>query len=119
MSSLFGDLDIAKIMFGQNAFHIPFNMIVQQVGDGDKAAGIFQTESGKPLYFGSVKSHVMILADVVVRPQLVLATDEMAGHGIGGIYSSGFHDMMGLLQQDKCDVLLVSEALKHTLPKRR
>jgi hypothetical protein len=43
-----------------------------------------------PLFFGSKKTHVLILGDLVLRPHLVLATDGLTGVGLAGLATSGW-----------------------------
>jgi hypothetical protein len=84
------NLDITKLAMGENGFHIPLNFIVQQLRDGDKVAGVFQTSGGRPMLFGSDKTHILILADAIVRPRMVIASNHMQGAGIGHLYMQGF-----------------------------
>lgn len=90
ISGLYGGLDMTKVMFGQNAFHIPVNIISQDVGEGEKVAGVFQTSHGLPLRFNSQRTHVLALGDMMFRPRLVIASDHWRGMGISGLYKDGF-----------------------------
>lgn len=92
MSNLFGLTP--EQFLGKPTLHLPLNMIAYAVGDGDKVTGVFQTDMGRELLFGSDKTHVLILGDVFVRPRLVFGSNEFRGHGINGLAREGFveHD---------------------------
>ncbi len=81
-----------KAMFGEHAIHVPINLIVQKVDDDGRVGGVFQTQLGKPLLFGSKKEHQLILGECVIRPHLVAHTNAFVGHGIAGLYRSGWTD---------------------------
>ncbi len=89
--SLFG-IDMAKVVMGQNAFQVAFNMIVQTYDDGT-AAGVFQTRHGEPLRAGSKRSHVLMLGDMIYRPRVIIASDAFRGSGIKGLLMDGFAQM--------------------------
>lgn len=107
--NLFG-VDMAKVMFGQHAFHIPMNLIVQDCGDGVTAAGVFQTKSGAPLFAGSKKTHVLLLGDMVFRPRIILASNNLQGMGISHIFTDGFVTDVW----DGADRILVPDLPKET-----
>lgn len=84
-----------RAMFGQNAVQVPINFIMQDNDDPDIVSGVFQLKHplGRNLRFGSKKTHVLALGDMVFRPHLVVETDAFRGHGITGLYTSGFADI--------------------------
>lgn len=83
--NLYDGIDMTKVMFGQHAVHIPMWMVIQnQRDDGVAIAGA--SRSPAPM-FGSDKIHVMVLGEIVIRPHLVLASNEFAGRGIGGFWT--------------------------------
>lgn len=91
---------MTKAMFGQHAVHCGFNMIVQ---DGENGQAIIvaqsQTVGVHPLRFGSQRTHVLALGDMVFRPHLVMATDALRGRGLSGIVRDGFVDYESWIEQ--------------------
>lgn len=84
-----------RAMFGENAVQVGFNYIVQEANDG-RVLVIAQSTSPvakHPLMFGSQRTHVMALGDMVFRPRLVMGSDKLRGRGLTGIATSGFLDM--------------------------
>lgn len=94
MNSLFGDYDMAKLMMGERAFHIPVNFIAQQTDKGsDKVAGVWQSSMGKPLFPDDKFIHVLTLGDMIFRPRLMIGSNSFSGRGISSLYKDGFIDM--------------------------
>lgn len=88
------DVDYTKVMFGENAVHCGFNMIVQDAGDG-KIIVVAQSTSprkGKqhPLQFGSKRTHVLCMGDIVVRPHMVFGSDAFRGSGLSHLITHAF-----------------------------
>lgn len=79
-----------RTMFGENAVHCGFNMIVQDAGEG-KVITVGQASNGNDLRFGSKRTHVLLMGDLVFRPHLVCATDSFRGHGLTGLLKEGFN----------------------------
>lgn len=88
MSDLHG-VDWTRVVMGDKAFKVAMNLIVQTYPDG-KAAGVFQTAHGLPLHFGSKRSHILVLGDMIYRPRMVIASDAMRGMGISHLFTHGF-----------------------------
>lgn len=109
IAGLYEGMDMAKVMMGQNAFHIAMNLIIQTYGN-DTAAGVFQTKQGKPLYAGSERSHILMLGDMIYRPRVIVASDAFQGTGIGGLFTSGFTEMDKWIETG--DLILVPDELK-------
>lgn len=92
---MFNDgVDYTKVMFGENAVHCGFNMIVQDAGDG-KIIVIAQSTSPikghqHPLQFGSKRTHVMCMGDIVVRPHMVFGSDAFRGAGLNNLIRTAF-----------------------------
>ena len=85
-----------KIMFGEHAFRVPMNFIIQgDTNNPNELAGVFQGRhpAMKQMLFGSKKCHQLILGDIVIRPHLVVESDAFIGMGINGIYKDGFRDL--------------------------
>ena len=81
-------------MFGENAVHCGFNMIVQDAGDG-KIIVIAQSTSPRtgqqhPLQFGSKRTHVLCMGDIVVRPHMVFGSDAFIGDGLNNLIRNAF-----------------------------
>lgn len=83
------EVNWAKVVMGANAIKVAMNLIVQRYDEG-LAAGVFQTQHGAPLHFGSKRAHILMLGDMIYRPRLVVASDELCGSGIEHLFESGF-----------------------------
>jgi len=82
-----------KALYGQHAIHIPLNLIVQAMDGTGTVTGVFQTKSGVPLLFGSKKTHQLVIADVILRPQLVTESNDFQGRGLSSLARDGFADV--------------------------
>jgi hypothetical protein len=86
--------DMTRAMFGCHAVHCGFNMIVQDGQDGKiLIVGQSQAKAPHPLRFGSNRTHLLLMGDMVFRPHLVIGTDEMRGRGLTNLVTDGFTDM--------------------------
>lgn len=87
-------MDAARLAMGQHALHLPINLIGQQLDrTGERFAGVFQFEhpGGAKLFeYTDEAPHVLVVADMFIRPQLRLRTDKLKGFGISGVYRDGF-----------------------------
>lgn len=102
-ASLYGDdQSAARIMFGENARHVPMWMYVQDQGRQDGQGIISFTGASRvgadihPLRYGSERTHQFVLGEIIVRPHLVIATDTLRGTGLAGLATSG-HDLRRML----------------------
>ena len=92
------DVDYTKAMFGENAIHIPFNATIQQSGKHNDTyvfSIIGQTSCVSPVspvMFGGTKTHQLILGDCIIRPHLVIETNDMQGRGISGLARTGMDE---------------------------
>jgi hypothetical protein len=98
-ADLSGGVDWARVLFGQNAVHVPMWMYVQDGGPdhvsfvgGSRA----HSESGHPLRYGSPRTHQLVIGELVVRPHAVLGTDNLRGMGLTGLAMAG-HDVDHML----------------------
>ena len=96
----YGMADMAKVMYGENARHIPAWMYVQEQGPGVVGLiGASRTAEGTPhpLLYGTNRTHVFVVGEIIVRPHIAIATDALTGMGAGGLYlgSHEFGDMLG------------------------
>lgn len=86
-ASLYGGADIARVMYGENARHVPAWMYVQNHGQGAVGfVGASLVDGTHPLRYGSDRTHQFIVGEVIVRPHLVIATDALRGMGMGSLY---------------------------------
>lgn len=95
MTGLLDGVNMAKVMFGERAFHVAMNLLVQNYhGEGGGiASGVFQASKGhEALTFGSKRSHLLILGDLYYRPHMVVASDAFRGSGIEHLFTNGFGD---------------------------
>lgn len=99
-SSLWGSTDMARIMFGENAVHVPAWMYVQRQGPGIAglvAASRVPEGVPHPLLYGSDRQHTFVVGEVLVRPHIVIATDALRGYGAGSLFLGDhrFDEMLG------------------------
>jgi hypothetical protein len=88
VSGLYGDMDMVRVMFGENAVSAPAWMYVQGMDDGTVGlVGASRIDSGAhPLRYGSDRAHQLIVGEIIVRPRVVVATDALRGHGANGLF---------------------------------
>jgi hypothetical protein len=91
-------MDYAKILFGENAKHVPAWMYVQDQGAGMVMfVGASRVDiEPNPLRFNSERTHQFVVGELVVRPHFVLGTDALRGTGTGGL-ATGDHDIEAML----------------------
>lgn len=98
---LYGGEDMARVLYGKNAHHVPAWVYVQRQADnvvGLVGASRVPQGTAHPLLYGSSRQHVFIVGEVIVRPHLAVATDALRGYGAGSLYISG-HDVGEMLDQ--------------------
>lgn len=78
---MYGDVDMTKVMYGENAMHIPMWMVAQEGGIIAAA-----TTSPKAMY-GSDMTHVLTLGEMIIRPHFAIGSNDFAGHGAGGFWT--------------------------------
>jgi len=104
MNGLMDEEMYTKMLMGKDAVKIPLNLIAQCVKGDDTFAGVFQFKhpNGKELFraHDGQATHTMVLADAIIRPHVVMGTEHMVGHGIGGVYQSGFAEMDEWIRSD-------------------
>lgn len=86
------DMDhMLKALLGQNAVRSGSWLYVQDAGERRVSfvGGASVPEGPHPFRFGSERTHQFVTGEVLVRPQLVLATDSLRGMGLSGILSIG------------------------------
>jgi hypothetical protein len=91
MSNLFEKADqsaMTRAMFGQHAIHIPMWLIAQE---GEATTFVVATRSSE-LMFGCVRTHALVWGELIVRPHLVVASDEFRGSGLTHLANVGALD---------------------------
>lgn len=85
MNNLYGNFDMTKVMFGKDAIHVPMWMVVQNQRDG----GVMFAGASRSLQllYGGDKIHTLILGEIIVRPHIVIATDDFMGYGIQAFWT--------------------------------
>lgn len=80
-------MDYVSATLGSRARHVPAWMYVQDQGDGVVSfVGASRTAVPvHPLRYGSDKTHQFILGEIIVRPHLVVATNDLVGMGLAGL----------------------------------
>lgn len=96
--NLYDGIDTARLMYGENARHVPVWMYVQDGGNGMVTfVGASNVGEPHPLRYGSVRTHQFIVGEVIVRPHLVVATDTLRGLGLAGLAMND-HDIPAMLR---------------------
>jgi hypothetical protein len=99
---LYGDADMARVMYGDNARRVPAWLYVQDQGTDSKGAyvsfvGASRVADGPhPLRYSSGRTHLFVVGEIMVRPHLAVATDALRGHGLSGLATAG-HDIGEML----------------------
>ncbi len=84
---MYDGVDMTAVLFGANARHVPAWLYVVDQGPGLVTfVGSSRVEdAAHPLRYGSIRSHQLIVGEVVVRPHEVIATDTVRGYGLSGL----------------------------------
>lgn len=108
---------ITQAMFGSHAVQCGINLIIQ---DGEDGQAIMVAQSKMkgphPLRFGSKRTHILLLGDMVFRPHLVLGTDSFRGVGLNNLLKNGFSPSNEWTQGD---IVLDSIGMFNELEKMR
>jgi hypothetical protein len=100
MSDLCGN-DMARVMYGENARHVPAYLYVQDSGPGIVSfVGSSMTPGhDNPLRYGAphwrrghddgYRPHHLIVGEIIVRPHVVIATSALRGFGLGQMLTDG------------------------------
>jgi hypothetical protein len=106
--SLYDGIDTARLMFGENARHVPAWMYVQDNGPGGVtfigASNVTGTHrpapdaTPHPLRYGSERTHQLIVGELIVRPHLVIATDTLRGMGLTNLAVMNPHVIAAMLR---------------------
>lgn len=110
-AGLYGDsAGMARVMYGQDARHVPAWMYVQDQGPGVVGfVGASRVPEGTPhpLLYGSARTHALVVGEIIVRPHLVIATDALNGTGVASLYL-GEHDFPRMIADG--EVVIGSDA---------
>lgn len=96
--ALYDGVDMARVMYGQNAVHVPAFFYVQNQGDGMVSfiGGSALPGAVHPLRYGSERAHQLVIGEVIVRPHIIVATDTLQGLGMNGMMTT-HHDLTAML----------------------
>jgi hypothetical protein len=82
----------AKLLYGHHARHAPAWLYVQNQGNsGVIFVGASQDRS---LAYGTDKTHVFVLGEIIVRPHFAIASNSCRGHGISGLVTNCHEDFI-------------------------
>lgn len=98
MSDLTMGVDYARVIYGDDARHVPAWFYVQDQGAGVVAfvgASVLPADLAHPLRYGSDRTHQIIVGEIIVRPHTVVATDELRGAGLGALATGAFDGDIG------------------------
>jgi hypothetical protein len=91
MGELYGG-DMAQVMYGRNARHVPAWCYLQNQGPGYVSfVGASRMGAPHPLRYGSEREHVFAVGEIIFRPHVAIATDALRGTGLAGL-ATGSHD---------------------------
>ena len=92
-------VDYARVLFGDNARHVPAWLYVQNQGDGvvSFVGGSRTPVPAHPARYGSDRSHQFIVGELLIRPHVIVATDALRGNGLASLVSNG-HDVAEMLR---------------------
>jgi hypothetical protein len=106
--SLYGGVDMDRVLYGENARRVPAWFYVQDNGPGGVtfvgASSLTGTHGQKPdavphpLRYGSDRTHHLIVGELIVRPHLVVATDALRGMGLSALATHD-HDIEAMLRR--------------------
>lgn len=85
-------------LLGQNTRRSGAWLYVQDAGDGTVSfvGGARTPEGPHPFRYGSCRTHQFVAGEMLLRPQLVIATDALTGTGLSGLAANG-HDFNEML----------------------
>jgi hypothetical protein len=84
-------MDYHKVMYGENAIHVPAWMAVQDAGEGLVSfIGASRVPEPHPLRYGSDKTHQLIVGELVIRPHYVTHSDARRGSGLDALLLDPF-----------------------------
>lgn len=97
---MYGGIDMTKVLFGENARHVPAWLYVQGEGGMVSFVGASRMPhlDEHPLRYASQRTHQFIVGELVVRPHLVVATDTLRGMGLASLAQHD-HDITAMLSQ--------------------
>jgi hypothetical protein len=88
---MYGDMDMTKVLYGDKAVHVPAWMVVQDAGEGLVSfAGGSRVPAPHPMRFGSDHVHQLFLGELVLRPHVVIASNQAVGYGLAGLVTDPF-----------------------------
>lgn len=111
MASFYGDTDMTRVMYGENARHVPAWAYVQRQGPSAVGlAGASRVAHGvpHPLLYGTEWQHVFIVGEVIVRPHVAVGTNALGGYGLGSFFTHD-HDPDEMLSDGK--IIIGTEAM--------
>jgi hypothetical protein len=83
--------ELTHIMYGKHAIHVPAWFYTQ--GDGGVVSFV-GASSSPALRFGGVKTHQLVVGEIIVRPHYVVESDAFKGHGLPGLATANHHDFL-------------------------
>lgn len=106
-AQLYGGADMARVMYGIDARHVPAWLYVQDQGPGTVSfVGASRTPGqDNPLTYGSghyehgarpAWTHHFVVGEIIVRPHLVIGTNALRGESLSGLATGG-HDIEAML----------------------
>jgi hypothetical protein len=96
-------IDYTRVAFGQHARRVPAWLYIQDAGDGvvsfcggssNNGTARPATSVPHPLRYGSERTHQLIVGELIVRPQLVVASDAFQGYGLAGLLGAPVDEML-------------------------
>jgi hypothetical protein len=94
-----------RALFGQHARRAGAWLYVQDAGDGMVSfVGASRVPAGPhPFRYGSSRAHQLLVGEVMLRPELVVATDARQGTGVAGLLIDPWGLDTGLMRDRQGD----------------
>ena len=86
-----------KMMYGENAVHVPCWMFTQD--STDEVVSFIGASKSLDLRFGGTKEQRLALGEMIIRPHFAIESDIYRGHGLAG-----------LVMADKTDFITAEDA---------
>jgi hypothetical protein len=102
MNGLYGGADMARVLYGENARHVPAYLYVQDAGPGlvSFTGSSMTPGQDNPLRYGAghwrssddnegYRPHHLIVGEIIVRPHVVITTSALSGFGLAQMLTDG------------------------------
>jgi hypothetical protein len=116
---MYGDANMAKVMFGIDAIHVPAWMYFQGPGNVLSFVGGSKVPAGTshPALYGHEYPINFMVGEIIVRPHFAIGTRALMGHGLASLAMHS-HDLREMLAEG--ELIAGSEArMRRVLDEQR